>query len=178
MDSKHGSSLASINCKDLKLQLADKDIVIGESTRKALRQLSPEQQRHTMLGICSFFSTATSNIQEKLPLGNQLLKQLRCLNPTKRNEESTTSSIQNLASTLQPKISKTGVIDEWKLFQVDNQLHTYKPADRIEIFWNQVFKIQSVTGECRYKLLPLVIKSALTLAQANGDSEHSLSANA
>ena len=42
MDSKHGSSLASINCKDVKLQLADKDIVIGDSTRKALRELSAE----------------------------------------------------------------------------------------------------------------------------------------
>ena len=50
--------------------------------------------------------------------------------------------------------------------------------NRIEVFWNQVFKIQSVTGECRYKLLPLVIKSALTFAQANIDSEHSLSVNA
>ena len=131
-----------------------------------------------MLGIHSFFSTATSYLQEKLPLGNQLLKQLRCLNPTKRNDESTTPSIQNLASILQPKISETGVIDEWKLFQVDNQLPTYKPTDRIEVFWNQVFKIQSATGECRYKLLPLVIKSALTLAQANADSECSLSVNA
>ena len=170
--------MASINCKDVKLQLADKDIVIGDSTRKALRELSAEQQRHTMLGIHSFFSTATSYLQEKLPLGNQLLKQLRCLNPTKRNDESTTPSIQNLASILQPKISETGVIDEWKLFQVDNQLPTYKPTDRIEVFWNQVFKIQSATGECRYKLLPLVIKSALTLAQANADSECSLSVNA
>ena len=116
-----------------------------------------------MLGIHSFFRTATSYLQQKLPLSNQLLKQLRCLNPTKRNEESTTPSIQNLASTLQPKISEIGVIDEWKLFQVNNQLPIYKPADRIEVFWNQVLKIQSVTGECRYKLLPLVIKSALTL---------------
>ena len=116
MNSKHGSSLASINCKDVKLQLADKDIVIGDSIRKALRELSPEQQRHTMLGIHSSFSTATSYLQEKLPLGNHLLKQLRCLNPTKRNEESTASSI--------------------------------------------------------------VIKSALTLVQANADSEHSLSVNA
>ena len=178
MDSKHGSSLGSINCKDVKLQLADKDIVIGDSTRKIFRELSPEQQRHTMLGIHSFFSTATSYLQEKLPLGNQLLKQLRCLNQTKRNEESTTSSIQNLASTLQPKISEIGVIDEWKLFQVDNQLPTYKPADRIEVLCNQFFKIQSVTGECRYKFLPLVIKSALTLAQANADSECHLSVNA
>ena len=67
MDSKHGSSLASINCKDVKLRLADKDIIIGDSTRKALRELSAEQQRHTMLGIHSFLSTATSYLQEKLP---------------------------------------------------------------------------------------------------------------
>ena len=113
MGSNYGSSLASINCKDVKLQLADKDIVIGDSTRKTLRELSSEQQRHTMLEIHSFFSTTTSYLQEKLPLGNQLLKQLWCLNPAKRNEESTISSIKNLASALQPKISETGVIDEW-----------------------------------------------------------------
>ena len=38
MDSKHGLSLASINCKEVKLQLADEDIVVGDSTRKALKR--------------------------------------------------------------------------------------------------------------------------------------------
>ena len=79
---------------------------------------------------------------------------------------------------MQPKISGTEDTNDWKLFQVDNQLPTYKPKYRIEVFWNQVFKVQSVTGECRHKLLPLVVNSALTLAQANADPEHRLLVNA
>ena len=178
VDGKYGVALGSIDCKDVKLQLADKDIVIGDATRKALKELPPEQRRHTMLGIRSFLSTATSYLQQKLPLGNQILKQCRCLNPANRNEESTVRSIQSLASSLQPRISETGVTDEWKLFQADTQLPTYNPKERIEVFWNQVFKIQSATGEPRYQLLPIIIKSALTLGQTNADAERSLSANA
>ena len=96
MDSKHGTSLGSINCKEVKLQVADKDIVIGDSTRKALKRTFTRAAEVYNAWNLFFFSTGTSYLQEKLPLGNQLLKQLRCLNPTKRNEESTTSSIQNL----------------------------------------------------------------------------------
>ena len=52
-------------------------------------------------------------------------------------------------------------MDEWKLFQVDNDLPAYNASERIEVFWNGVFKLQSADGDSRYKLLPVVIKSAL-----------------
>ena len=42
LEKKYGSDLASIECKDLKLQLTNKDIVIGDSMRKALKELSPD----------------------------------------------------------------------------------------------------------------------------------------
>ena len=38
--------------------------------------------------------------------------------------------------------------------------------------------MQSADGDLRYKLLPVVIRSALVLAQTIAESEHSLSANA
>ena len=57
--------------------------------------------------------------------GNQLLRQLGCLNPTKRKKNSTVSSIQSLASVLQPKVSESEVVDEWKIFQVDPDLPSY-----------------------------------------------------
>ena len=79
---------------------------------------------------------------------------------------------------LQPAISTSEVIDEWKLFQVDNELPDYNQQERVEKYWNAVFQLQSSDGQLRYKLLPAVIKSALTLGQTNAESECSLSVNA
>ena len=87
-------------------------------------------------------------------------------------------SIESVTSVLQPEINVTEVVDEWKLFQVDNDLPAYNASERIEVFWNGVFKLQSADGDSRYKLLPVVIKSALVLAQTNAESERSLSVNA
>ena len=80
-------------------------------------------------------------------------------------------STQNIAQVLQPEVSSTEVVDEWKLFQVDNILPHYNLSERIEMFWNAVFELHSVDGSMRYKVLPSVIKSALVLAQTNAESE-------
>ena len=122
--------------------------------------------------------TTATELQQKLPLKNELLRQLGCTNPLKRKKESTVSSIERLTTVLQPAISTSEVIDEWKLFQVDNELPDYNQQGRIEKYWNAVFQLQSSDGQLRYKLLPTVIKSALTLGQTNAESEHSLSVNA
>ena len=74
-----------------------------------------------------------SYLQQRLPLGNQLLRHLGCLNPTKRKKNSTVSSIQSLALVLQPMVSETEVVDEWKIFQVDLDLPSYDAKERIEV---------------------------------------------
>ena len=137
-----------------------------------------EQQRQALLGIRSFMFTTATELQQKLPLKNELLRQLECTNPLKRKKESIVSSIERLTTVLQPAISTSEVIDEWKLFQVDNELPDYNQQERIEKYWNAVFQLQSSDGQLRYKLLPAVIKSALTLGQTNAESERSLSVNA
>ena len=116
--------------------------------------------------------------ENKIPLGNELLRQLGGLNPTKRHKQSTVLSIQNIASVLQPKINSTEVVDEWKVFQADSELSSYNPSERVEVFWNGVFQLQSADGDLRCKLLPVVIKSALVLAQTNAASECNLLVNA
>ena len=129
IDKKYGCDLASIECKDIELQLSDKDIVIGVDTRKALKDLSHDQQKHAMLGIWSFFSITVAQLQSKLPLKNDLLKQLGCLNPLKKNNKSTQSSIENLSSLLQAKLNISEIVDEWKLFQVDNDIPAYNSEE-------------------------------------------------
>ena len=129
-----GSELTKVNCKDVKLQLSDKDLNLGNSTRKALKELSPDQQRKAFLGMHAFFQATTSYLQDKLPLNNQLLKQLQCLNPSRKKEEFTAIAIASLSSVLQPNVNQTEVVDEWKLFQVDTELPEYNAKERIEVF--------------------------------------------
>ena len=168
VEKRYGSDITSIECQDVKHQLPDKSIVIGKGAREALVKLTSEQQRQALLGIRSFMCTTATELQQKLPLKNELLRQLGCTNP----------NIERLTAVLQPEISTSEVIDEWKLFQVDNELSDYNQQERIEKYWNAVFQLQSSDGQLRYKLLPAVIKSALTLGQTNAESECSLSVNA
>ena len=177
VEKRYGSDLTSIECQDVKLQLPDKSIVIGKGAREALVKLTSEQQRQALLGIRFFMCTTATELQQKLPLKNELLRQLGCTNPLKRKKESTVSSIERLTTVLQPAISTSEVTDEWKLFQVDNELPDYNQQERIE-YWNAVFQLQSSDRQLKYKLLPAVIKSALTLGQTNAESERSLSVNA
>ena len=87
LEGKYGPDLADLNCKDAEFQLADQNVIICSSIRKVLKEFSTEQQRHMLLGICSFFHTTTSYLQQKLPLPNSVLRQLTCLNPDKRKSQ-------------------------------------------------------------------------------------------
>ena len=78
-EKKYGAELVSIQCTDTKLQLVDKELIIGDTTQKALATIQSDKQKYAMLGIKAFFST-TSYLQQKLPLSNDLLRQLGCLN--------------------------------------------------------------------------------------------------
>ena len=83
VEKRYGSDLTSIECQDVKLQLPDKSIVIGKGAREALVKLTSEQQRQALLGICSFMCTTATELQQKWPLKNELLRQLGCTNPLK-----------------------------------------------------------------------------------------------
>ena len=63
-----------------------------------------------------FFKAAASHLQLRLPLQNDFLRQLGCLNPLKKEKKSTVMSIESVTSVLQPEINVTEVVDEWKLF--------------------------------------------------------------
>ena len=86
-----GSDLTLIECTDVKLQLPEKDIVIGTDVRKALKNLTHDQKKYAMLGKRSFFGSMVTELQSKLPLKNELLRQLGCLNPLKKNDGFTVS---------------------------------------------------------------------------------------
>ena len=93
----HGSALQSVSCQDIKDQLPDGELVIGNNTRKYLALLKPDKQKAALLGMRAFWGAAVSHLQAKLHLNNRVLKDLGCLNPLKRERKSTAISIQNLS---------------------------------------------------------------------------------
>lgn len=106
------------------------------------------------------------------------MRDLGCLNPTKRAKRSTVASIQNLSQRLQPLLDTSIVTDDWKLYQTDADVDALEGIKNVEEYWNAVFQLTSIDGKSRFQSLPPVVKTGLVLAQTNADSERSLSINA
>ena len=92
--------------------LTDKDIVIGDNTRKALQELSLDHQRNTALGICYSLVLHSGIRNRRCHWVTNFYDNLGVLNPAKRKKDSTVSSIQSLTSTLQPRVNETEVVDK------------------------------------------------------------------
>ena len=165
LEDKYGVELSDIPCNDVKLQLSDSELIIGDETRRALGKLKSEKQKSALLGIRSFFAAVVSHMQSELPLDNTLLRNLGCLNPTKRDKRTTLISIKNVSSMIQPQLDSSIVQDEWKMYQADVDIDIMQGSKDIEEYWNGIFRLQSMEGKSRYQVLPLVIKAALVLAQ-------------
>ena len=48
---------------------------------------------------------------------------------------------------------------------------------RVDHFWRKIFKIQLLSGQPKYTVLPKVVKTLLSIHHGNADCEHSLSDN-
>ena len=51
----HGSALQSVSCKNIKDQLPDGELFIGDNTRNYLALLKPDKQKAALLGMLAFF---------------------------------------------------------------------------------------------------------------------------
>ena len=62
LEGKYGATLGSVSCEDVKLQLTDNELVIGDQTRKALACLNPAKHRLAILGIRAFYVATVSHL--------------------------------------------------------------------------------------------------------------------
>ena len=70
------------------------------------------------------------------------------------------------------------VKDEWRLYQAeDDHKVLKKPNQRVDNHWREVFKIKTTSGETKYNQFQKVVKSVLSLQNANAAVESSLSDN-
>ena len=70
LEAKYGNELADIQCNDIKHQLSDTELNIGDETQKALGELKTDKQKSVVLGMRSFHAAAVSHIQTRLPINN------------------------------------------------------------------------------------------------------------
>ena len=70
------------------------------------------------------------------------------------------------------------VKDECRLYQAEEDHKVLKkPNQSVDHYWREVFKIRTTSGETKYNQLQRVVKSVLSLQNANAVVESSLSNN-
>ena len=83
----------------------DREMEIGEPTSDTLKTLIQEQQKRAILGMCSFYRTATRYLNRHLPFANELLYDLPVLLPLM------------LKSQIIRQDYVGQLTDEWKIYQ-------------------------------------------------------------
>jgi len=79
---KMADDLVAINVNDVKNLQTLEDMEIGKATRNSMSKIKKEQQKGVLLDTRKFLSTTVQFLQTKLPLTNDTLRDLQCLQPT------------------------------------------------------------------------------------------------
>ena len=152
---------------------------IGAKTERLLKNLSPFEQKKEREAMLKFYEKSAAYLQKKLPLDNAVLAKTACLHPDNINKEFTIRQIEYLAKVFPQVIDEekvSQVKDEWRLYQAEGDHKVLKKANqRVDHYWREVFKIKTTSGETKYNQLQKVVKSVLSLQNANAAVERSLS---
>lgn len=102
------------------------------------------------------------------------MKQLQCLGlyPDQRTGKKSCSDIVDFAKTLQLEVSQDLIVNEFKMYQNESDLHT---TARIDDFWGHVFSLKCSSSSFKYPNLAKVVKAALILFHGNTDVERGFS---
>ena len=161
-------------------QLGDK-LETGAKTERLLKNLSPFEQKKDWEIMLKFYKKSVVYLQRKLPLDNTVLAKAACLHPDNRKNKFIICQIEYLVKVfpqviVEKKVSQ--VKDEWRLYQAeDDHKVLKKPNQRVDNHWREVFKIKTTSGETKYNQFQKVVKSVLSLQNANAAVESSLSDN-
>jgi hypothetical protein len=128
---------------------------------------------------------------KSLPLNNDFLRHLQCLQPLARKEEYSRTSIIYLARNV-PHLLNNEEVDrvgaEWRVYQMadipedwiktstnsSNNIIQYVPIDK---YWYHVMSTVTATGTPQYVVLTKLVKCLLSLSHGNSDVERGFSQN-
>ena len=185
LDGVSGKALQKVDVKKKENQLKLEDIEVGAKAKLLLGKLSPFDQKKEREKMLKFFVSCASFLQRKLPLDNMILTAAACLHPDSRKMQKTVNQIEYLAKKFPHVIEKTSISvlkDEWKLYQAEDDSKNGREVGkswegRVDHYWRGIFKIKNSSGTQRHTALPKLVKSVLSLQNANAAVERSLSDN-
>ena len=129
--------------------------------------------------MLKFYEESVAYLQKKLPLDNAVLAKAACLQPDNRKKEFTIRQIDYLAKVFPQVIDEekaSQVKDEWRLHQAEDDHKVLKKSNqRVDHYCCEVFKIKTTSGETKCNQLQKVVKSVLSLQNANTAVDMSLS---
>lgn len=158
---------------------------IGEATRHDLEELSINDNEVFFADIRRIFVSISEDLLRTLPLHNDLLRHLKCLHPSMRQQETSHRSIMNIARSL-PQLIVPDDIDrisaEWHVYQNETIPNDWFENENgyypIDSYWKQVLAMRTNTGVEKFVGLGKLIKCALALSHGNADVERGFSENA
>ena len=118
-----------------------------------------------------------TEMQKKLPLGDELLHALASLNPKMQKSPRSLQYCRVVAHEM-PSVTKEEelrVVDEWIKYQ-EFEFSDDNYKCRVGHFWSKLFQREDTCGE-KFVTLPKMVKCALALCHSNADVERSLSIN-
>ena len=113
-----GRKLLEVDIEEKDSQLSDMEI--GQST-KSLLDKKKDIAKTELMNMRKFYRTVTQFLQKRLPLNNEILRDITCLHPSMQKSESVSKRIKNIALKVPQIILESQVAqvtDEWKLYSL------------------------------------------------------------
>ena len=169
---------ANQSVKDVNVCLAEdqlelNEIGIGDSTRACLTKLNQALQRQVLLGVQKFYVSVIVYLQKVLPLMNPIIRDASVFQPKKKDAKSV-DAMRRLAKAIGRDVDCDRLMDEWKLFLMDDNVST-EAVVSVDQYWANVFKEKNSQGEPKYKQLGNLGKKVLSLSHGNSEVERAFS---
>nr|ACD54741.1 unknown [Adineta vaga] len=191
---KEGSGLLSIDHKLAEKQLNDKQIKVGEETRKSLSFLSKDEKEIFFQDVGNIFHSIASYLKLNLPLNNSFLRDVNILMVSRRCDPEGNDAIVRIGRYIPGLLSSNEIdllSDEWLMYSlqtiddswvIKRKFNDFEGIERIEYheidyYWNKILSIVQSNVYPKYPTLSKLIKNILIISHGNSDVERGFSIN-
>ncbi|CAF4175373.1 unnamed protein product, partial [Rotaria magnacalcarata] len=189
------NDLLLIDHKLSEKQMNDKQMKIGEETRKSLALLSKEEKETFFRDVRNIFQSIASYLKLNLPLNNLFLRDLKILGPSYRSDNQGIDTIIRIGRFIPGLLSSNEIdllSDEWLMYSIEtiddswiikrkyNGLdgQEYIEHHEVDFYWHKVLSIVQINGYPKYPILSKLVKNIFIISHGNADVERGFSANA
>ncbi|CAF0979657.1 unnamed protein product [Adineta steineri] len=191
---KSGQELLKIDLEQSAIWVADKEIRIGEQTKKLISSLNFDEKKSFYEDVRKIYKAIAAYMKKNLPLNNMLLRDLQVLNYSSRTDSSSGDQIVRVARSISNLLSDTDIDtleNEWLLYSIevidkswyiedeytDFNGNNHVKYHRIDDYWNKVFSILTDKGVSKYPTVAKLIKNTLIISHGNAHVERGFSIN-